>query len=155
MKQCKVCKKEIVRSTKLSYKQFDEMVVCSIACRSILHRTYRPTKETIKKQSESHIGRPHPWYTGKNNHFWRGGKTGATTSARMSLEYKIWRRGVFERDNWTCIWCGWRGNKLNADHIKPFCDFPELRFALDNGRTLCVPCHKKTDTFGRKAIQRD
>jgi len=32
--------------------------------------------------------------------------------------------------------------------------FPELRFEPSNGRTLCVPCHKKTGTFGRGAIYR-
>ena len=42
------------------------------------------------------------------------------------------------------------GGKLNADHIKPFSLFPELRFDLNNGRTLCVECHKKTDTYCEK-----
>jgi len=61
------------------------------------------------------------------------------------------------RDNFTCIWCGIRNEeglgfsvKLNADHIKPFALFPDLRFELSNGRTLCEDCHKKTDTYGLK-----
>lgn len=37
----------------------------------------------------------------------------------------------------------------NADHIKSFKDHPELRTDLQNGRTLCVDCHRKTDTYGR------
>ena len=35
------------------------------------------------------------------------------------------------------------GSKLNADHIKPFSLYPELRLIVENGRTLCVDCHKK------------
>jgi 5-methylcytosine-specific restriction endonuclease McrA len=38
----------------------------------------------------------------------------------------------------------------NADHIKPWCKHPELRYDLNNGRTLCVECYKKTPTYGAK-----
>ena len=68
---------------------------------------------------------------------------------RYSAAMDRWRKAVFERDNWTCQACNVRGGTLNADHIKPFYLFPELRFSLDNGRTLCVACHRKTATWGR------
>jgi len=87
---------------------------------------------------------------GERHHNWKGGITTINEKIRKSLEYKLWRQAVFERDNYTCIWCGKRGETLNADHIKPFALFPELRFAIDNGRTLCVDCHRKTDTYGRR-----
>ena len=45
---------------------------------------------------------------------------------------------------------GERGGKLHPDHIKPWELYPALRFVLDNGRTLCVKCHYKTDTYGGK-----
>ena len=84
---------------------------------------------------------------GSNNPAWKGGITGKNKTLRRSLEYRLWRESVFKRDNFTCIWCGKHGVELNADHIKQFAYFPELRFAIDNGRTLCIPCHKTTDTF--------
>lgn len=92
---------------------------------------------------------------GDKSYLWKGGITPINHKIRTSFEYKIWRQAVFERDNHTCIWCGARFIKgvtgrvvLHADHIKPFAQYPELRFAIDNGRTLCFPCHKTTDTFG-------
>ena len=112
-------------------------------------------RNTGKKQTAEHIAKRVKKMLGKNNPAWKGGITPINIKIRMSKEYKLWRKAVFERDNYTCIWCGARSGNgkaviLNADHIKPFSLFPELRFAIDNGRTLCEDCHKKTDTFGWK-----
>jgi len=59
-----------------------------------------------------------------------------------------WRKAVFERDGYTCRVCGVRGGRLQAHHIKPFKDHLALRHDVSNGIALCLPCHKKTDTFG-------
>lgn len=69
---------------------------------------------------------------------------------RPRYEMTIWTKQVFERDNYICQICGQRGGKLQADHIKSYRNFPELRWELSNGRTLCESCHKKTPNYGDK-----
>ena len=70
------------------------------------------------------------------------------------MPYRLWREAVFKRDDYTCQNCGKRGGKLNADHIKLFALFPELRFKVSNGRTLCnAPCHRLTDTYGGRVAR--
>lgn len=91
-----------------------------------------------------------------NHNFWKGGITPINNKIRKSIDYKLWREAVFKRDNFTCIFCYRRSGKgqkieLNADHIKPFAYYPELRFAIDNGRTLCKECHENTDTYMGRA----
>ena len=78
------------------------------------------------------------------------GLTSEQKRIRESRDYDIWRKAVFERDDYTCVLCGAHGVVLNADHIKRFAEYPELRFDVGNGRTLCVPCHKDTPTYGNK-----
>lgn len=124
------------------------------------HIGIKHTKETKKRISEIQKGRKLSLETrkrmsmsrkGEKSHFWKGGITQFNKIIRNSIEYKLWRTAVFERDNYTCIWCGNnKSGNLNADHIKPFCDYPELRLAIDNGRTLCKDCHRKTSTYGVK-----
>lgn len=81
---------------------------------------------------------------------WKGGATPLNRAIRESWEYKLWRKAVFARDDYRCFDCGQRGGNIEADHIYPFALFPRLRFAVENGRTLCRECHQSTDTFGRR-----
>ena len=86
------------------------------------------------------------------HNFWKGGIDKAKHSERYALmktmEYKLWREAVFRRDNFTCQSCGQYNGYLEVDHIKSWNLYPELRYAIDNGRTLCRPCHQATDTWG-------
>jgi hypothetical protein len=110
------------------------------------------SQEHCENLSKSHIGIPSS-QKGNKNWNWKGGITPINKRIRNSSEYKNWRKSVFERDNYTCRQCGKRGGKLNADHIKPFSLFHDLRFELSNGRTLCVDCHRDTETFGGKILR--
>lgn len=103
------------------------------------------SKESIEKRRKSISGDKH-WN-------WQGGKTSENKKRRNSYETKQWRKAVFERDDYTCQMCGIRGAYLEADHIKPWCTHPDLRYDLDNGRTLCSQCHRKTDTYGLNATK--
>jgi 5-methylcytosine-specific restriction endonuclease McrA len=142
------------------------------------HQGMRRTEEWKKKISQSHIGLPKntkhlkryqfkkgqiahnkgvPNYDirGGKHPNWKGGITPVNRLERISIEYKKWRTAVFERDNYTCVNCGIKSGKgkkvvLHADHIKRFADYPKLRYELNNGRTLCIDCHRKTDTWGHK-----
>lgn len=107
------------------------------------------TPEAREKIRMARLGKPRPEIQGERCYMWKGGITPIQYKIRTSLEYRLWRTAVFDRDNYTCVWCGARNGEgkrvvLNADHIKPFALFPELRLAIDNGRTLCVPCHRTT-----------
>jgi len=117
---------------------------------------HKRTPESVEKGASKRRGVARPQMRGENSPTWQGGITSKNHQIRNSLEYVEWRRAVFKRDDYTCQHCGVRSAKgikvtLHADHIKPFAYYPELRFDLSNGRTLCKPCHKETDTYMGKA----
>lgn len=87
--------------------------------------------------------------------FWKGG-TEYSRVERATIEYREWRKKVFERDLYTCACCGCKnGNgkyiKLVAHHIKNWKDNIDSRYDVDNGVTLCEECHIKFHSmFGKR-----
>ena len=106
----------------------------------------RNKSEQLKKQWKDGL-RTVDHLSGENHWNWKGGITPINKKIRLSKKYSLWRTKVFERDDYTCVLCGIRGCYLEVDHLKPFSLYPNLRFDMDNGRTLCLPCHKNTNTY--------
>lgn len=97
--------------------------------------------EVRRKISAEKMGKPHFNQRGVNHPKWRGGTTAEGERLRKTLDYKLWRKAVFARDNWTCQKCGRKGHRLNSHHSYNFADYSELRTSLKNGTTLCRECH--------------
>lgn len=81
-------------------------------------------------------------HKGSNNPRYMPDRT-ALKDKRMSTspEVKEWRLAIFTRDEFKCVSCGQIGGKLNARHILSWKKYPDKRFDVNNGITLCYDCH--------------
>lgn len=145
------------RGKKLSEKHRQALMVprkgAGVYERTEYHRgiTKKGIKEFYAQGGKTGFRKKKYYNIGEKNNNWKGGITPLNEKIRKSIEYRLWREAVFARDNWTCQDCGIRGSvDLHADHVKMFAFHPEGRFAIDNGRTLCKDCHKKTNTYMSK-----
>lgn len=144
-KKCKQCSIIFRPESKKGGLKFDVRQYCSITC-------VVTAREESYKNGVERVPSTHTFGKKENNPNWRGGVTSENAKERKTAKYKHWRNSIFERDNYTCQFCSKRGGELNADHIKPFAFYKSLRYELSNGRTLCVPCHRKT-FFGNKYVR--
>ena len=85
---------------------------------------------------------------------------------QTSLLYRQWRSDVFSRDGFECIFCS-STDSLQADHFPmsiaelmrkhELTDIEQAKsceelWNINNGRTLCVSCHRKTENFAGRNI---
>src|SRR3990167_4382188 len=106
----------------------------------------KKTEEHKQKVSITRIARGSA--KGEKNPNWKGGIQNEWGKLWRSPEYKMWRKSVFVRDEYTCRGCGIKNGlgktiRLNAHHILPRRDFPHLTLSISNGITLCEDCHDK------------
>ena len=81
------------------------------------------------------------WPKGPDHPNWKG-TTSDEILARSGKEGKDWKKSVFKRDGFLCQIClDQTHDRLNAHHIYDFANYPELRYDIRNGITLCEQCH--------------
>ena len=112
----------------------------------------------ITSTNKGKFGKNHPrWVETKKHPLYK--------AVREIFKYNEWRNYIFKRDNYSCVLCGITKTYIEADHFPiTFSDiFKQSQIEsiddaikcdklwdINNGRTLCKPCHLKTDTWGRR-----
>jgi hypothetical protein len=155
---CPECEKEFYLRPSLINRSGKNY--CSIDCRSRAHRnpiTEKPClhcgglfeRERNQTSQQWNLRKycsekcrveaaPPPTFFGEDNPRFKG-----ETARRRRREgpHRVWRQSVLARDNAQCQRCGETDGVLVAHHLLSWEDHPELRFDVDNGLTLCEPCH--------------
>ena len=114
-------------------------------------------KESIKKMRDG----LQAWCEEKGYYpNWKGGISYGHKTGYYSFQYKEWRNAVFKRDNYTCQDCGihsgnGKATYLTAHHVKSFAKYPELKFEVSNGITLCEECHCKVDKYRARFMKKE
>jgi 5-methylcytosine-specific restriction endonuclease McrA len=155
---------------KLEYRQVHKIILKLAPFYGLeLHSKPPPAKtEEHKEKLREHLrtyNKEHPLKKEENPN-WKGGIAEFASLVRVMPQYREWRRFVMERDMFRCVFCKAKGY-LHVDHIYPFCLLlrdGEVRtieaaanysplWNTNNGRTLCVKCHKETETYGKQTSQ--
>lgn len=127
------------------------------------------TRQPLSLETRIKIGNSQ---RGEKSSQWKGGITPIRIKLYNSWKWKQWRMDVFKRNNYVCQKCNKRGGRLHSHHcLIPFSQILNAikewanEFNLDiyetamkwqplwdinNGQTLCLECHRKTESWGGK-----
>lgn len=160
---CKICTKQFkVLKDRLSAKYCSNP--CHYVAKSLSMKGKRPfSREIILEVNRRKKGVPNlknrgerPSVSGSKHWNWQGGISTLNKKEReiawYTNRYTTWRKSVYRRDNYTCQDCGVQKTVLHAHHIKSWKDYPEYRYELDNGVTLCQNCHINTHRLKPKEV---
>jgi len=89
---------------------------------------------------------------GNKSPHWKGGVSRDIHST-AEHKYKNWRLSVFKRDGFKCrIANSDCKNYVQAHHILRWADYPELRYQINNGITLCLAHHPRKRAEEKRLI---
>lgn len=110
-------------------------------------REVMQTDEYKQKQSVTKKGERNGMWnvTGEQHPNWNPERTKEQRIAERKTEKDSrWRKDIFNRDKYICQCCGYdKGHILVAHHMNSWHWCVEGRYDVNNGITLCEPCHKR------------
>ena len=130
------------RKGALGYKHTEEAKKKISAASKVYMVGKHPSKESRQKNRDKHIG----LMTGEKHWAWIPDRTKLSKGDeyRNSPAHREWSRSVKNRDCWKCMMSnGDCSGHVEAHHILSWRDYPELRYELKNGITLCRFHHPK------------
>ena len=145
------------KGTVMSIESREKMRLAKLGKKSN-HKGFIDSAETIAKKRAAQIG--------VNNWNWKGGVNTINRMIRGLSQYREWRLAVYYRDDWTCQMCRKRGIKLEPHHIYSLAEIikdynitttqeavccPAI-WDINNGMSLCLDCHTKTDNYRNKKL---
>lgn len=94
-------------------------------------------------------------YTGERTRRWNPNLTPdqrANGKRAINPEYRDWKIQVHIKDDHTCLKCKKKGGRgIVAHHIHNWDRYPDLRYDVQNGATLCKKCHRRFhNLFGNR-----
>jgi hypothetical protein len=169
-KKCSICGLVFYVSPSRATGQH-ERKVCGLECSGVLtSRRKHPmlgkhhSLESKEKNRLAHIGQKawnrglkgymageqHHWFglnrSGENNPTYIKDRTKLKKTDReySNSAYMNWMKAVKNRDGWKCRIADKNcSGRLESHHILPWRDYPELRYEINNGITLCRHHHPR------------
>lgn len=148
-KSCTQCK------LNFSPKRGTKGLFCSYKCYHISkkgktvyiggHTGKKHTEEWKVHMSSLLKGRKYPNMQGENHPNWILDRSLVKRrQERNNPEYKLWRKKVWNRDRFKCLISNQDcEGKIEAHHILGWSNYPELRYEVNNGITLCHAHHPR------------
>lgn len=141
-KICERCRSVYNRKPDSGNEDWLSQRFCSKSCKgkgTAYRLGHKHSIETRQKMSDSHP-------KGPLSPYWKTDRSEPRLNKerRTSFKYKMWREQVFSRDGYKCkIATPECGNYIEAHHILSWREYPELRYKINNGITLCHSHHPK------------
>lgn len=153
VKKCLQCQKDYTKKSKQAYLQFEASQFCSKSCKGVA-QGFKSKEQLTKNCTICGVLYPKP--INQNLAWWKKSKFCSQTCYQIEAsifmgtfnyrgkENKYWKLAVLERDNRRCRMSnGDCSVKLEVHHILRYSEFPELRYDINNGITLCSFHHPR------------
>ena len=146
---CKTCLKSFEKPYEISVARYKKRIYCSVLCRANDKDRKKVFTEMMSKPFSPERKARHKlaFKRGKESHRWIEDRTKLKVDEKKHLDtkYKYWMLSVKKRDNWKCkINNSDCSGRLESHHILSWKDFPELRYEINNGITLCISHHPRS-----------